>query len=378
MPFHDLDESLLPKGASDAYNELKDKCECDGTWQRFDWSPEPPSFSESHHQPPFVSDHFGLRYRGGNCHSDIPTSASMLSISMMTAPGSLYNGIGKAKASHGNARSLKEHVKRPMNAFMVWAQEQRREYKKLHPKEHNAAISKALGERWQQLPEADKESFKTRAKQLKQEHLLSNPGYKYQPRRKPSKRLVAKISSSSMASIEYDKQSMNTPATGVLQAPMAYEALETISPTMAPASPMMMDISDNFLPNYMRELELLDQGASPERLFYEQLEFELSAVVGLSPPTHVDFPAFPSLSPTSDNSDITNCSVSSSLVLDSLDSLESLLDGSFSPVNNAEMAPGVTQDCDDAAQTTILQIFDQKAPTPTAASVYSYMTQLLQ
>ena len=75
-------------------------------------------------------------------------------------------------------------IKRPMNAFMVFAHIQRKKIIEFQPDIHNAEISKNLGKKWKELNECDKQPYIQEAERLRLLHLKEYPDYKYQPRKR--------------------------------------------------------------------------------------------------------------------------------------------------------------------------------------------------
>lgn len=84
----------------------------------------------------------------------------------------------------GGGCMRRPHVKRPMNAFMVFAQAMRRRLSAERPSLHNAELSKSLGSMWKNLSEEEKLPFIKEADKLRTQHKKQHPDYKYQPRRR--------------------------------------------------------------------------------------------------------------------------------------------------------------------------------------------------
>ncbi|XP_044846983.1 protein capicua homolog isoform X2 [Mauremys mutica] len=145
----------------------------EGPSQLEDEAPGPPrldSETESDHDDPFlsiVSPEIQLPLQPGKRRTQ----------SLSALPKD--RDSSSEKDGRSPSKREKDHIRRPMNAFMIFSKRHRALVHQRHPNQDNRTVSKILGEWWYALGPKEKQKYHDLAFQVKEAHFKAHPDWKW-------------------------------------------------------------------------------------------------------------------------------------------------------------------------------------------------------
>lgn len=118
--------------------------------------------------------------------TDVDTTASTNNKRRTQSLGS-FSGKDEPKSPR-KGKGEKEHIRRPMNAFMIFSKRHRPLVHQRYPNQDNRTVSKILGEWWYALGPEEKQKYHSLASEIKEHHYRAHPDWKWcsKDRRKSS------------------------------------------------------------------------------------------------------------------------------------------------------------------------------------------------
>ncbi|KAJ8000065.1 hypothetical protein DPEC_G00200980 [Dallia pectoralis] len=141
------------------------------------WSPSRPPSSSNENNPP--------EGRGGadsetESDADDPFFPGVANDPVpSTGPIKRRTQSLSALPKDGDRKREKDHIRRPMNAFMIFSKRHRALVHQRHPNQDNRTVSKILGEWWYALGSTEKKKYHDLAFQVKEAHFRAHPDWKW-------------------------------------------------------------------------------------------------------------------------------------------------------------------------------------------------------
>ncbi|KAG8200539.1 hypothetical protein JTE90_000612 [Oedothorax gibbosus] len=185
-----------------------------------------------------------------------------------------------------------EKIARPPNAFMIFAQENRKALAMKYPEHSNKAISSMLGQWWKGLGVSSKKKYFDQSKMMHELHKKQHPGYVYSPRvarmKKEEKKRFRKLKSQSKKQKKENDDESETVTFYKM------EDTEAISPVdLKPATPEYVPNNPQFFSNETNSVE-----TNQEETSSMTSEDQVQSAQHPSPPSFQPSPPSFQISPT--------------------------------------------------------------------------------